>query len=360
MGARFALDASSFEKLLAAAWVLQCEQDEKKKITASQLYTTSVLLRSDTVEPVVDSTTRIRQETCSASNEVAPASEPSPSMQVESPVLIPKVENAENAPAEPLPRDVTSECSPGVITALHVMAGAAEDQAMVEISRWVSVFLMAIQARSRWFHTKTIRFIVSKRSMRLARVSIAPILLLSVMFAFSVSQVWKQKAAQASQRTELQNPQPALRDSLQTHEMRFAESLMVHEDEIRNQEITNQHPSSHLHITDSTTASAIEALSPYEMAGLRRQAEYGDQSAALALGMAYETGHSVHQSCTKAAEWIAFAAANDNPAAEYNLGLRYFQGDGLPQDPTEGAKWLARAMAAGYPKILAAEKHSSE
>jgi len=359
MSAGFPLDASSFEKLLAAAWVLQCEQDEKTN-TRDRLDASHLLL-DRTVASASEAVNCHEHEAYPALKD-ALAPETSPRTQVDAPVAM--LERSEDpsssSAAEPLPVEVTSARHPAVITALHVMATAAEDQAMAEIGRWFSAVLVAIQSRTHRFQSKTVRLVVSSRSLRLARVSVAPILLLFVMFAFSLSQVWKQKAAQASQRAELQSLPSAAADSLQVHETRFAESLMLHEDEIRNQELTNQRSSTHLHITDSSTASAVEALSPYEVAGLRRQAEYGDQSAALALGMAYETGHSVRQSCTKAAEWIAFAAANDNPAAEYNLGLRYFQGDGLPQDPTEGAKWLAKAMAAGYPKVLTAEKHPAD
>jgi hypothetical protein len=359
MGTRFSLDSSSFEKLLAAAWVLQCQQDEKSGATYYTDTSRGPVL-DHAVESLVGAPSRAEQKACPAPEESVLRSEELPSVQVEPSALIPAVEKSDNLLAEPLPLDGTTACNPVVITALHATATAAEDQAMADIGRWFSTILSTIKSRTGWFDTKTVRLVVSKKSLRLARVSIAPVLLLFVMFAFSISQVWKQKVAQASQRIELQSPQSAVPDSLQAHESRLAESLMVHEDEVRNQELPTQRPASHLHITDSTTASAVEALSPYEVAALRRQAEYGEQSAALALGMAYETGHAVHQSCTKAAEWIAFAAANDNPAAEYNLGLRYFQGDGLPQDATEGAKWLAKAMAAGYPKVVVAEKHSSE
>jgi Sel1 repeat len=359
MGTRFSLDASSFEKLLAAAWILQCQQDEKIA-TTRQMDASRVMVLDHAVESVVGGASGTEEKVCPAPQESVLPAEGLPSAHVEPSGLIAAVEKSDNFLAEPLPSAAPAPSNPVVITALHAMASAAEDQAMAEIGRWFSIILLAINSRVRWFDKKTVRLVVSKRSLRLARVSIAPVLLLFVMFAFSVSQVWKQKAAQASQRIELQSSASAVTDSLQAHETRFAESLMVHEDEVRNEELIAQRPSSHLHITDSTAASAVQALSPYEITTLRRQAEYGDHSAALALGMAYETGHSVHQSCTKAAEWIAFAAANENPAAEYNLGLRYFQGDGLPQDATEGAKWLARAMAAGYPKVVVAEKHSSE
>jgi GAF domain len=51
---------------------------------------------------------------------------------------------------------------------------------------------------------------------------------------------------------------------------------------------------SHMHITDRATENAVRTLSRYEMAGLRRRAEYGDDSAAFQVGMAYEIGRGVH------------------------------------------------------------------
>ena len=55
----------------------------------------------------------------------------------------------------------------------------------------------------------------------------------------------------------------------------------------------------HMRVTDPVMSKALDALSRYEIAGLRRQALYGDDSAAFLLGMAYETGHMVPQNCAK-------------------------------------------------------------
>jgi TPR repeat protein len=75
---------------------------------------------------------------------------------------------------------------------------------------------------------------------------------------------------------------------------------------------------------------------------------YGDDSAALLLGMAYETGHLVPQNCVKAGEWITQAANEGNAAAQYNLGLRYRHGDGEPVNQEVGARWLRKAAAQKY------------
>jgi hypothetical protein len=104
-------------------------------------------------------------------------------------------------------------------------------------------------------------------------------------------------------------------------------------------------PASHLRITDRATEAAVRILSHYELAGLRRRAEYGDDSAAFQMGMAYEIGRGVPQRCTIAAEWVARAAAENNAAAQYNLGLRYRDGDGVAVDEEQAVKWLQKAAS---------------
>jgi len=106
---------------------------------------------------------------------------------------------------------------------------------------------------------------------------------------------------------------------------------------------------SHMQVTDRTTEDAIRTLSRYELAGLRRRAVYGDDSAAFQMGMAYELGHGVRQSCTTAAQWVARAAGDGNAAAQYNLGVRYRDGDGVPVNENEAVKWLQKAAAQESP-----------
>jgi hypothetical protein len=107
---------------------------------------------------------------------------------------------------------------------------------------------------------------------------------------------------------------------------------------------------SHMRVTDLAASSLVQGLSLYELETVRRQAQYGDDIAALTLGMAYEIGHHVPQSCAEAAHWIAVAAAEGNSAAQYNLGLRYLSGDGTPTNPDEARKWFEKAARHGYQK----------
>ena len=101
----------------------------------------------------------------------------------------------------------------------------------------------------------------------------------------------------------------------------------------------------HEEITDPGTQSIVQQLSRYEINGLRRQAKYGDDSAAFTLGMAYEIGRHVRQSCAEAARWVRMAAEAGNSAAQYNLGLRYRDGDGVTADLHASEKWLRKAAA---------------
>jgi hypothetical protein len=105
---------------------------------------------------------------------------------------------------------------------------------------------------------------------------------------------------------------------------------------------------SHLKVTDNSVSENLHELTRYEIATLRRAADYGDDDAAFQLGMAYETGYYLRQNCAKAASWVEKAAGAGNPAAEYNLGLRYRTGDGVPADEAQAEHWLERASKHQY------------
>jgi hypothetical protein len=108
-------------------------------------------------------------------------------------------------------------------------------------------------------------------------------------------------------------------------------------------------PTSHLQITDREAAATIADLSRYEIRNLHKIAAYGDDEAALELGMLYEVGRGFPQNCSKAAEWVTRAAQNGNVAAEYNLGLRYKDGDGVPANLQQAETWLRKAVSHKYP-----------
>ena len=105
---------------------------------------------------------------------------------------------------------------------------------------------------------------------------------------------------------------------------------------------------SHLRITDARNLAVLDQMSRYEVRNMRRQAEFGDDTVALTLGMAYETGRGVPQNCKEAAHWVELAAEDGNAAAQYNLGLRYLSGDGVREDRAEARKWIEAASQHGY------------
>ncbi|HXY15118.1 MAG TPA: hypothetical protein VEI26_11520 [Terriglobales bacterium] len=347
MGVRYSLDSSSFEKLLAAAWVLQCQSD--KEVSDSNPQPVDPLTPfpnralesqpppANRVEPQNDDANKIDLLPAAAASDLGVNA--SKDLELVPMALVSAGQNS-LSPSSPVPPPAARE---------EAAFDAPDDASALDDSLPLPAPVPPVD------DLHALRLIIPGRSLRVARASVIPISLLVLMFAFFLSQLWKQRAAQASQRVEA----PIVRRSWQPQKTVLAESPMPDQD-ARNEQLLTALPSSHLHMTDPSVAFMVEELSAYEIQGLQRQAEYGDQFAASALGMAYETGHSVPQSCSKAAEWIAFAAANGNAAAQYNLGLRYLQADGLPRDLAEAHKWLDKAAANGYPRTLTAERPDSQ
>jgi Sel1 repeat len=180
------------------------------------------------------------------------------------------------------------------------------------------------------------RAVGAKRTLRIAAKYAEPLLVLLAMVAFLIASLLS-NIPRLEKRDGVGDPQSVAAKSEGTQADLFAPRTTI----------------SHLQITDAQTAAVVGALSRYEIKGLRRQAEYGDDSAALTLGMAYETGYMVPQSCTKAAAWVTIAATEGNAAAQQNLALRYLSGDGVPTNPREAQKWLQAASAKGYGTELA-------
>jgi hypothetical protein len=151
-----------------------------------------------------------------------------------------------------------------------------------------------------------------------------------IMVALTLSQGWHQvHIAAATSRVDYQSEQNSVR---RVEPFRPVPGVQV----------------SHMQVSDRAVLPVVQALSRYEIRGLRRQADYGDDSAAFVMGMVYETGRYVPQSCTKAAEWVTRSANEGNAAAQYNLGLRYRDGDGVPSNEAEAEKWLRKAANQRY------------
>jgi hypothetical protein len=171
-------------------------------------------------------------------------------------------------------------------------------------------------------------FTIQKQALRRSG---AAILVLSIMVGFVIVNILGRSpfhAESASANTVSPTPAPSRHAALTPRAVAVA--------------------SSHLKVTDISISESLHELTRYEIATLRRAADYGDDEAAFQLGMAYETGYYLPQNCAKAAFWVERAADEGNPAAEYNLGLRYRGGDGVAVDEVRSAQWLQRASKQKY------------
>ena len=205
----------------------------------------------------------------------------------------------------------------------------------------------ALEARRRMLRTKaaagnTLRDIRNVGVNGLALRKAAPaVAILGVMFFFVVLQVAGRKP-QVSRSLSV-SAEAAARPVINTSANGLSRGATAVALPRKSAAVPTQ--SSHLQVTDRATEATIAELSRYEIRNLPRAANYGDDEAALQLGMLYEVGRGFPQSCRKAAEWVTKAAENGNAAAEYNLGLRYQVGDGVAANIQEAENWLHKAAA---------------
>jgi Sel1 repeat len=200
-------------------------------------------------------------------------------------------------------------------------------------------------------YASTIRVSFTLRSLRAVAVA-TPVWLLAVIASLMLLEAWLRPPFHAGQATSSTSPSTA-EASVKVNPPAVTASTRTASRPARRIE-SNDFPrpaplpplaASHVQITDLETSSVVQQLSRYEINGLRRQAKYGDDSAAFTLGMTYEIGRYVRQNCVEAARWVRTAAEAGNPAAQYNLGLRYRDGDGVAADLRESEKWLRKAAA---------------
>jgi hypothetical protein len=199
--------------------------------------------------------------------------------------------------------------------------------------------------------TPTFRINFTLRSLRAVAIA-TPVWLLVVIANLLLLGTWLHQPFQGAR--VMSAPSPSIAEAAVTanasataHSTRPLSQAARRIDSTEPRQLTSIPPfaDSHDQITDPETSSVVAQLSRFEMSGLRRQAKYGDDSAAFTLGMAYEVGHYVRQNCAEAARWVTMAAEAGSPAAEYNLGLRYRDGDGVSADLHESEKWLRKAAA---------------
>jgi hypothetical protein len=198
------------------------------------------------------------------------------------------------------------------------------------------------------------------RALRAVAIA-TPVLLLSILAALLFLETWRHESFHSAQ--AVSRPSPPAEEAIVpgTPATTPIRTIQRATDAPKKTENTEPRQTvtlevSHKRSTDPGTFSALQQLSPFEISGLRRQAKYGDDSAAFTLGMAYELGRYVAQNCAEAARWVTKAAESGNAAAQYNLGLRYRDGDGLRTDRAESEKWLRKAAAHRNPQARLALK----
>jgi TPR repeat protein len=69
--------------------------------------------------------------------------------------------------------------------------------------------------------------------------------------------------------------------------------------------------------------------------------------------MAYLEGRGVAADPVQAFEWLAKAAEQGHPKAQFQAGILLVEGRGVRRDPVEGTKWLLLSTYAGGPMARA-------
>jgi hypothetical protein len=237
-------------------------------------------------------------------------------------------------------------------TALKHLRGAYLEPALKRSSSNLQTALKRLQNK---FTGSSSRFRVNFTLRSLRAVAIAtPVWLLAVIANLLLLETWLHEpfhgapapSPSTAEAAVTTNPPPPILSTRTASQS----AKRVESTESRHAAQFRSLATSHEEITDLATSSVVEQLSRYEINGLRRQAKYGDDSAAFTLGMAYEVGRYVHQNCVEAARWVTTAAEAGNAAAQYNLGLRYRDGDGVSADLQESEKWLRKAAAHRNPE----------
>jgi hypothetical protein len=330
---RFTLDCFAFEKFLAAAWVLQCLHD--------QLHDHPVPSES-IAEPVKT------QEGMESASLVLPAAvEPTvqPILEVDR-----KPEVLSNGLADDKTLAELVDAQPAIETGTSGLdaankPGSARHQSWFNPSAVSKGFADAL-ANLR----PALRVNLTLRALRAVAIA-APVLLLAVVAALLIYESWRHESLRSAQAFTTPNP-PVEEVSSSKTANTAPRGLSANTRSGNTRKIDNEpwqtgpatpREFSHKRITELATSSVVQRLSRYEIRGLRRQAKYGDSSAAFTLGMAYEIGHFVPRNCVEAARWVTASAESGNAAAQYNLGLRYRDGDGVSADRTVSERWLRKA-----------------
>jgi Sel1 repeat len=379
------LDDPSFEKLLAAAWVLQCLHDQlhnpqvieaeaiappvetsKTAEPVSQCLpedTHPVIRRIEPPPPLAEATGKPEvvslrspdNELLAKVVEVQQAFEKSAlgldaallrvkSADVELKATEVRTSELQTPQVEQVAAAPVAKALPAVVEKPAVLKPPARHEPAFNLRTAFNRVVVA-------FRQNRPAFRVSFPLDALRAIAIAtPVWLLALIAALLLLEAWRHQPFQSAQAISTPSPSTAEASVNTTLPSSTTSTRPIPEETGKPESIEPQGhtptpalTSSHEQITDATTSSVVQQLSRYEMNGLRRRAKYGDDSAAFTLGMAYEIGRHVRQNCAEAARWVRTAAEAGNAAAQYNLGLRYQTGDGVAVDRTESEKWLRKA-----------------
>jgi hypothetical protein len=347
MSSRFTLDRSSFEKFLAAAWVLQCLHD--------QLHNREVD-RDEILDEPIKTEKAIRTEAMKPGVQFSAGATPSESARDalsdrpacnetfgELVVAQPAVETGT------LGFDTSTKVE--LETAKLEKSLHSEDVAAVASLR--TLFNRALDA---FVNLRPVfRVNLTLRALRATAIA-TPVFLLAIVAALLLLETWLHQPFHSA---AISRPSAPTTEAVVSDTSTTATATLQPASE-NNGRTANRKPerlrtipppgASHRQVTDPATLSVVQELSRHEIRGLRRRAKYGDAPAAFALGMAYEVGKFVPRNCAEATRWVTTAAEAGNAAAQYNLGLRYRDGDGVRTNRAVSEKWLRKAAARRYSK----------
>lgn len=354
MGERFTLDVDSFQRLLAAAWVLQCERD-RKNAENSRAAECAVLLgrKVNRIPANFPIPSRIFEAETSPNPWQVLNGDTALGLEVNATEVIPtplqplssaidEVQVLCTKPAASVPMQPEVSGSLALAPERHetesnmipfLLAELERESVREKIERAIGGAGQRIadtvgEWRDHLRSELRVKLIIRRRTMNdLSRYAV-PVFALLILGAMLIPQISSRVGWMRSVRAAVH---------LAGSAVGVGGAGPIFE-------------TSHLRVTDPAELAALGQMSQYEVRSMRRQAEFGDDRVALTLGLAYETGRGVPQNCEEATRWVKLAAQDGNAAAEYNLGLRYLGGDGVRADGGEARKWLEAASHHGYEK----------
>jgi hypothetical protein len=335
-------DLLSFQRLLEAAWVLQCRQDagssapHENPAPSIAIDECMAALEHDAEPDYIAAADQVAFPELAVEPEYMAASAHFADLEYDEAEELAPLALVDDLP-EPSPIAVDESTAEPITEPLEIAL-------VPEIQNDPALFVPAA-ARSRHI------------TLSFAMMAVEPFFVLLIIFLFLLTQAWPPVDRAFAHTPETPAPiaqaaqPPVTDDSTQLIPAALTEPA-IPATAPNTAAVLSTLPvqSTHRRVTDPATSSTLHDLSRYEIQTLRRQAQDGDAAAAFTLAMAYESGHLLTQSCAKAATWVKKSAKEGNAAAQYNLGLRYRYGDGIRANARQARRWMQKAAAKGYPR----------